>query len=182
MGIGDDAGRIAAVRAAAGPEMAIRVDANGAWGDADEAVANLRALAPAGLEYAEEPVHGVAGLRAVRAAGVVPVAMDETAAEPGAAGVGRRGRGLPEDRPLRRHHRRPARRAGRARGGLGGLRGVDATTARSASPPACTWPRRSAACAWCGLATLGAFAGHDGVLAPEAGSIAVPAGPGLLAR
>ena len=36
--------------------------------------------------------------------------------------------------------------------------------------------------AWCGLATLGAFAGHDGVLAPEAGSIAVPTGPGLLAR
>ena len=33
---------------------------------------------------------------------------------------------------------------------------------------------------WCGLATLGAFAGHAGVLAPERGAIAVPTGPGLL--
>ena len=45
VGIGDDAGRVAAVRAAIGPDVAIRVDANGAWGDADEALANLRALA-----------------------------------------------------------------------------------------------------------------------------------------
>ena len=86
VGIGDDAGRVAAVRAAVGPGVAIRVDANGAWATPEEALANLRALAPAGLEYAEEPVHGVEALRAVRDAGVVPVAMDETAAEPGAAG------------------------------------------------------------------------------------------------
>jgi L-alanine-DL-glutamate epimerase-like enolase superfamily enzyme len=84
VGIGDDAGRVAAVRAAIGPDVAIRVDANGAWSTPHEALANLRALALAGLEYAEEPVHGVAALRAVRADSPVPIAMDETAAEPGA--------------------------------------------------------------------------------------------------
>jgi L-alanine-DL-glutamate epimerase-like enolase superfamily enzyme len=67
--------------------VAIRVDANGAW-DVDEAVASLRALAPVGIELAEEPVHGVEALRAVRAEVDVPLAMDETAAEDGAAGSG----------------------------------------------------------------------------------------------
>jgi L-alanine-DL-glutamate epimerase-like enolase superfamily enzyme len=87
VGIGDDAGRLAAVRAAIGPRVAIRVDANGAW-DVDEAVANLRALAPVGIELAEEPVHGVEALRAVRAEVDVPLAMDETAAEEDAPGSG----------------------------------------------------------------------------------------------
>jgi L-alanine-DL-glutamate epimerase-like enolase superfamily enzyme len=87
VGVGDDAGRLAAVRAAVGPRVAIRVDANGAW-DVDQAVASLRALAPVGLELAEEPVHGVEALRAVRAEVDVPLAMDETAAEAGAAGSG----------------------------------------------------------------------------------------------
>ena len=75
------------MRAAVGPRVAIRVDANGAWG-IDEAVAALRSLAPAGIELAEEPVHGVEALRAVRAEVDVPLAMDETAAEEGAAGSG----------------------------------------------------------------------------------------------
>jgi L-Ala-D/L-Glu epimerase len=87
VGVGDDAGRLAAVRAAVGPRVAIRVDANGAW-EVEEAVASLRALAPVGIELAEEPVHGVEALRAVRAEVDVPLAMDETAAEEGAAGSG----------------------------------------------------------------------------------------------
>jgi L-alanine-DL-glutamate epimerase-like enolase superfamily enzyme len=87
VGVGDDAGRLAAVRAAIGPRVAIRVDANGAW-DVDQAVANLRVLAPVGIELAEEPVHGVAALRAVRAEVDVPLAMDETAAEEDAPGSG----------------------------------------------------------------------------------------------
>jgi len=87
VGVGDDAGRLAAVRAAIGLRVAIRVDANGAW-DVDQAVASLRALAPVGIELAEEPVHGVEALRAVRAEVDVPLAMDETAAEEGAAGSG----------------------------------------------------------------------------------------------
>jgi L-alanine-DL-glutamate epimerase-like enolase superfamily enzyme len=87
VGVGDDAGRLAAVRAAVGPRVAIRVDANGAW-SVEQAVAALRSLAPVGIELAEEPVHGVAALRAVRAEVDVPLAMDETAAEPDAAGSG----------------------------------------------------------------------------------------------
>ena len=75
------------MRAAVGPRVAIRVDANGAW-DIDEAIAALSSLAPAGIELAEEPVHGVEALRAVRAEVDVPLAMDETAAEEGAAGSG----------------------------------------------------------------------------------------------
>jgi len=88
VGIGDDAGRLAAVRAAVGPDVAIRADANGAWGSPREALANLRALAPIGLELCEEPVHGLDALRELRAESPVPVAIDESAAEPGAAGAG----------------------------------------------------------------------------------------------
>jgi L-alanine-DL-glutamate epimerase-like enolase superfamily enzyme len=90
VGVGDDAGRLAAVRAGAGPRMAIRIDANGAWTeDPDVAAATLRALAPVGLEFCEEPVHGVEALRAVRAEVDVPIAMDETAGlETDAAGSG----------------------------------------------------------------------------------------------
>jgi L-alanine-DL-glutamate epimerase-like enolase superfamily enzyme len=93
VGIGDDAGRLAAIRAAVGPDVAIRADANGAWGSPREALANLRALAPVGLELCEEPVHGVAALREVRAESPVPIAMDESAAE--AAGAGEAGAGGP---------------------------------------------------------------------------------------
>ena len=77
VGIGDDAGRVAAVRAAA-PGIAIRVDANGAWSTPREALANLRALAPIGIELCEEPVHGAEALAAVRAESPLPIACDET--------------------------------------------------------------------------------------------------------
>jgi len=83
VGLGDDAGRVAAVRAAVGPDIAIRLDANGAW-EVDEATAHLRALAPSGIELVEEPVHGVEELRAVADASAIPIAMDETAVAPGA--------------------------------------------------------------------------------------------------
>jgi L-alanine-DL-glutamate epimerase-like enolase superfamily enzyme len=82
VGAGDDAARLAAVRAVA-PDALIRVDANGAWATPDEAIAHLRALAPVGIELCEEPVHGVEALRAVRARSPVPIAGDETFA-PGA--------------------------------------------------------------------------------------------------
>jgi L-alanine-DL-glutamate epimerase-like enolase superfamily enzyme len=45
VGVGDDAGRLAAVRAAGGSGLTIRVDANGVW-SSEEATAALRALAP----------------------------------------------------------------------------------------------------------------------------------------
>ena len=44
--VGDDAGRVGAARAAAGPEVALRLDANGAW-DVEQAVRAIEALAPA---------------------------------------------------------------------------------------------------------------------------------------
>ena len=161
VGVGDDAGRIAAVRAAVGPAIAIRVDANGAWSSVDEALAHLRALAPAGLEYAEEPVGGVDALRALRAVSPVPVAMDETAARAGRGRLRRDRRGLPQDRPLRRDHgllrdARAARAAGSAvyvastfDGPLGVAAAVHAAAALAASGPV----------AYCGLATLGAVRG-----------------------
>jgi L-alanine-DL-glutamate epimerase-like enolase superfamily enzyme len=83
VGLGDDAGRVASVRALAGPEMALRLDANGAW-DVDDAVRHIEALAPAGLELVEEPVHGIEALRTVRERVPVRIAMDETAADHGA--------------------------------------------------------------------------------------------------
>ncbi len=87
VGIGDDAGRIAAVRAAVGPDVAIRLDANGAW-SVEQAIAHLRALEPSRIELCEEPVHGVEELRAVQAQTQIAVAMDETAVAPGALDSG----------------------------------------------------------------------------------------------
>jgi L-alanine-DL-glutamate epimerase-like enolase superfamily enzyme len=87
VGVGDDAGRLAAVRATVGREVALRIDANGAW-SVPEAAASIAALAPVGLELVEEPVHGLDALRAVRERVDVPVVMDETAALPGAPGSG----------------------------------------------------------------------------------------------
>jgi L-alanine-DL-glutamate epimerase-like enolase superfamily enzyme len=78
VGVGDDAGRLAAIRATVGRDVVLRADANGAWASPAHALANLRALAPVGLELCEEPVHGVEALRAVKEESPVPIAMDET--------------------------------------------------------------------------------------------------------
>jgi len=86
VGVGDDAGRLAAVRAVA-PGIALRADANGAW-TVDEAVAALHSLAGIGLELVEEPVHGIDALQALKERVTVPVVMDETSWEPGAVGSG----------------------------------------------------------------------------------------------
>jgi L-Ala-D/L-Glu epimerase len=181
VGIGDDAGRMAAVRAAVGRDVALRADANGAWRSSEEALANLRALAPCELELCEEPVHGVEALRAVRAASPVPVAMDETAAEPGAPGAGAadavclkvsRGGITAALRDAR-----AAREAGAVvyvassyDGPLGIAAGVHLAAALLASGPVLP----------CGLATLGAFGTSPAALAPRRGAILVPPGEGLL--
>jgi L-Ala-D/L-Glu epimerase len=83
VGLGDDAGRLAAVRAVAGPDTAIRVDANGAW-LVSEAVASLRALEPVGIELCEEPTSGLDAVAAVSEETSVPVGIDESARLPGA--------------------------------------------------------------------------------------------------
>ncbi|HVE67519.1 MAG TPA: enolase C-terminal domain-like protein, partial [Solirubrobacteraceae bacterium] len=175
---GNDAGRLAAVRAAAGPDVAIRVDANGAW-TVEEAVAALGALAPVGIELCEEPVHGVEALRAVRAAVDVPIAMDETASrEPGAAGSGATDAVCLKVAAL---------------GGLGPLleaaaaaraAGSDVYLASTFDGPAGIAAALHAAAALrvtrpCGLATLSLFADAGDPFPPRDGSIAVPDLPGL---
>ena len=178
VGIGDDAGRLAAVRAVAGPEMAIRLDANGAW-SVEEALATLRVLEPVGIELCEEPV---AGLERDRRGVRFDARPDRDRRDRRGAGGARRAcvrRGLPEDRALRRDHRRS--RCAR------GARGPSATR--------CTSPRRStgrsgsrralhAAAAVepdrpCGLATLGLFDRPKPLVPAPSGRIAVPHGPGL---
>ncbi|MBD8044441.1 o-succinylbenzoate synthase [Arthrobacter sp. Sa2BUA2] len=62
--VAEDLARVAEVRRLL-PTAGIRVDANGGW-DVPTAVGALEALAEAGLEYAEQPVPKIAGLREVR--------------------------------------------------------------------------------------------------------------------
>jgi L-alanine-DL-glutamate epimerase-like enolase superfamily enzyme len=176
VGVGDDAGRVAAVRAAAGPAMALRLDANGAW-SVDEAVRAIEALAPAGLELVEEPVHGVAEMRAVRERVPVRVALDETAAEPGAltASVA--------DAVCLKISRAGGIAALLAQASLVRATGADVYLASTYDGPLGIAAAVHAAAALrvdlpCGLATLGAFAGEP-ALAVRRGSIAVPASPGL---
>jgi L-alanine-DL-glutamate epimerase-like enolase superfamily enzyme len=176
VGTGDDAGRVAAVRAAAGPEMALRLDANGAW-TVDEAIRAIEALAPAGLELVEEPVHGIAAMRAVRERTAVRVALDETAAEPGALAAGvadavclkiSRGGGIASllvQAALVRAGGAEPYLASTYDGPLGIAAAVHAAAALRIELP-------------CGLATLEAFA-EPSALPVERGVIRVPTGPGL---
>lgn len=178
VGIGDDGGRVAAVRAALGPGGELRLDANGAW-QVDEAVAAIESLAPAGLELVEEPVHGLAALRAVRERVAVRIAMDETAAEPGALASGA------ADAVCLKLARC---------GGISGLLACASLVRASGAEPyiASTFdgPLGIAAALHaaaalrirtaCGLATLDLFAGVEHPFGVTAGAIAVPSGPGLL--
>ena len=87
----------------------------------------IEALAPAGLELVEEPVHGVAAMREVRERVAARIAIDETIGESRRAGGRRRRRGLPEDLPR-----------------CGGIIGAARRRPRWCAPPAprSTWPRR----------------------------------------
>jgi L-Ala-D/L-Glu epimerase len=178
--VGDDAGRVAAARAAAGPEVALRLDANGGW-QVEEAVRAIEALAPAGLELVEEPVHGLHAVREVRERVAVRVSIDETAAEHGALGAG------VADAVCLKVSRC---------GGIGGLIAAAALVRASGAEPyvASTFDgplgvaagvHAAAALAsrgavpHCGLATLGLFAEIDDPLPARDGRIALPRAPGL---
>jgi L-alanine-DL-glutamate epimerase-like enolase superfamily enzyme len=180
VGVGDDAGRVAAARAAGGPQMTLRLDANGAW-DVEQAVRTIEALAPAGLELVEEPVHGLANVRAVRERVAVRVAIDETAAEHGALGAG------VADAVCLKISRC---------GGIGALIAAATLVRASGAEPyiASTFDgplgiaagvHVAAALAsrgsvpYCGLATLELFADLDNPLPAQNGRIAVPSEPGL---
>ena len=177
VGIGDDAGRLAAVRAVLGPDVAIRLDANGAW-SIDEAIASLRVLAPVGIELCEEPVRGLAQTQALSAATSVPIALDETASAIGALQT------------------RVCQAVCLKIAGCGGITGVvdAARQARAAGyevylastldgplgiaaalhVAAVVRPDRA-----CGLATLALFADRKDPLPARDGRIEVPAGAGL---
>ena len=70
--------RVAAVREAMGTGMALRLDANGAWG-VEQAIGTMMALEPYGIEFVEQPVMcgDIEALRRVRAAVRTPIAADE---------------------------------------------------------------------------------------------------------
>jgi L-alanine-DL-glutamate epimerase-like enolase superfamily enzyme len=61
VGRADDLARAAAVRAAIGTRLKLRLDANGAW-TRDEALARLRQLAPLDVELCEQPTKDLLGL------------------------------------------------------------------------------------------------------------------------
>jgi O-succinylbenzoate synthase len=76
VGVGDDVGRVSAVRDAVGKTASLRVDANGAW-DIDTARARLISLARFDLELAEQPVASLDDLARLRRLVDVPLAADE---------------------------------------------------------------------------------------------------------
>jgi L-Ala-D/L-Glu epimerase / N-acetyl-D-glutamate racemase len=178
VGLEDDAGRVAAVRATIGPNVTLRLDANGAW-SLDEAERMIEALAPAGLELVEEPVGDLETTRLLRERVLVRIAIDESAVEPGALAAGaadavclKIGRcggisGLLAAAAVVRRSGAEVYIASTFDGPLGIAAGLHAAAALAPLPP-------------CGLATLGLFDAPDPRFAVQDGEIAVPAGPGLI--
>ncbi|HTY97418.1 MAG TPA: mandelate racemase/muconate lactonizing enzyme family protein [Solirubrobacteraceae bacterium] len=180
VGVGDDAGRVAAVRAAVGPTVGLRVDANGAW-SVPEAVAAIGSLEPAGLELVEEPTHGLENVRRVREAVRARVAIDETAAEPGAPGAGAadavclklsRCGGIAATLEAAAQVRSSGAEV-YLTSGLDGPVGVAAALHTAAALLS------DGPLAHCGLATLPLFEDLEDPLPARGGEIALPDGPGL---
>jgi o-succinylbenzoate synthase len=177
VGLGDDAGRLAAVRAAVGPEMALRLDANGAW-TVTEAQAALRALEPVGIELCEEPTHGLDEIAQLSGMTTVPLALDESVSAPGAL------------------DRRVCTAAALKLSRCGGVSGLIEAAGRARAtgyevyltstldgPLGIAGALHTAAAISpdrpCGLATLGLFRDRSDPLPPHGGRIHVPPGPGL---
>ncbi|MBI2091013.1 MAG: o-succinylbenzoate synthase [Deltaproteobacteria bacterium] len=77
----EDIARVAAVRQAVGPRIALRIDANQAW-SAAQAVEVINRLRPHGIEYVEQPVAAsdLRGMAKVRRSVSTPIAADEAIA------------------------------------------------------------------------------------------------------
>ena len=79
----DDIACVRALREAVGSEIAIRLDANGAW-SLSEALQAIHSLMPFDIEYVEEPISGVsnsnnlAALADIATRSPIPVAADES--------------------------------------------------------------------------------------------------------
>jgi O-succinylbenzoate synthase len=76
VGDGLSEARVAAVRDAVGAAVRIRLDANGAWPDAESALMELRALARFDVELVEDPVADLDDLATVRRGSPIPVAAE----------------------------------------------------------------------------------------------------------
>jgi L-alanine-DL-glutamate epimerase-like enolase superfamily enzyme len=74
----EDYAHIAAIRAAVGPKVAIRIDANQGW-TVPQAVYALRKMEPLAIEFCEQPVlaSDTVGLRAVRSQSPIAIMADE---------------------------------------------------------------------------------------------------------
>jgi L-alanine-DL-glutamate epimerase-like enolase superfamily enzyme len=180
VGTADDVGRVAAVRSAVGRRAALRLDANGAW-SVNGAVRAIEALAPAGIELVEEPTHGLEAIGQVRRRVSAPVAIDETAAMPGALGSGAADAvclkisrcggisGLIAAASLVRSSGAELYLASTLDGPVGIAAALHAAAALASSGPLLP----------CGLATLALFAGFEDPLPARDGRIALPAVPGL---
>lgn len=172
----EDVAAVARLRALLGPDIAIRIDANGAW-DVETAVDTLARLAHFDLEFAEQPVATLDELAAVHRRVSVPIAADESV------------RSVADARRLAVEHAadvivlkvQP----------LGGVRAALAIADAAAVPPVVTsmyetsiglaaglalavaLPDLSYAC---GLATLDVIAGDvvDPPLAPHLGVLCIP--------
>jgi L-Ala-D/L-Glu epimerase len=177
VGMPGDTERVIAVRGAIGPQTSLRLDANGAW-SLEQAEAVLATLGEHGLELIEEPVHGLEDTRELRARTAVRIAIDETAAIPGAltarvadavclkisrcGGIG----GLLAAASLVRASGADVYLASTYDGPLGIAAALHAAAALAPLPA-------------CGLATLELFEDPPTSLRVRGGAIEVPRGPGL---
>lgn len=77
--LAEDDERVASIRRAVGPKVALRLDANGAWSPA-QAIRAIQKLWAHGVESVEQPVgaRDLDGMRQVRASAPVPIAADES--------------------------------------------------------------------------------------------------------
>jgi L-alanine-DL-glutamate epimerase-like enolase superfamily enzyme len=81
VGLAGDVTQVATLRQALGPEVAIRVDANGAW-SVEDAAKRLAALAAHDIELAEQPVGTFEQMVEVRRRVEVRIAADESLVSP----------------------------------------------------------------------------------------------------
>jgi L-alanine-DL-glutamate epimerase-like enolase superfamily enzyme len=181
VGTPDDRQRLQAIRDAVGPDLLIRVDANGAW-DQLTAPERIRALSRFDIELFEEPVHGGDAIEAVaRAAPNSALATDESASDEFGMFARRRCdavclkiaasggiTGLISDAKRARELGYEVYVASTLDGPLG--------IAAALHAAAVVGPDRH-----CGLATLGRFgaAAVPAGLEPQGGLMSIPAGAGL---
>jgi muconate cycloisomerase len=79
VGMEDDVARLRAIREALGPEVSLRIDANGAW-TLDQATKVLNTIAPLNIASVEQPLARgpVADLKRLKQAVPIPLMVDES--------------------------------------------------------------------------------------------------------